>query len=80
MVNTKVKKGLRSSIIIEDLDVHCSRSYCPSYIIILKVYIQGFNTKKFLVKEFKLKKFNLVNKKPLAFSHSNFNKPAKLFC
>ena len=36
-VNTKTKTGLRSSIIIQNLDARCLRSYYPSHNTFLKM-------------------------------------------
>ena len=41
-VNAKAKAGLRSSIIVQDSNVHCSRGHRPSHNTFLKVQTQGF--------------------------------------
>ena len=56
MVNIKAKIGLRFSIIVLNLNVHCLKSYCLSYNISSKMQIQGSNIKDFShFKELKIK-------------------------
>ena len=46
-VNTKVKTGLKSIIIVQDLDICCFSGYCPSNNITSKTQIQKTTTKDF---------------------------------
>ena len=59
-VNAEAKAGLRSSIIIWDLDIHYPRGYWPSNSITLKVQSQGTTTKESNPEESKLKELKSI--------------------
>ena len=58
IINIKVKVGLKSSIIVFDLNTHYFKSHCLSYNTFLKMQTQGFKdffySKKPKLKDFKL--------------------------
>lgn len=57
IVNVESKVGLRSSIMIRDLDIHCFKDHRPSNSIssASKVFNQGMTIKELRPKEFKTK-------------------------
>ena len=69
LVNIKAKVGLRSTIIVQDLDVYYLRGYFTSHNISSKVQTQGFKD------SFRLKKSKPKDLK-LALSYDNM---AELF-
>ena len=71
-VKAKAKINLRSSIIVQNLDICCSRSYCPSYNTYSKMQIQGSRHKN-------SPNSDPSNNKVLkpALSHSNVAEPAQ---
>lgn len=79
-VNVKIKISLKSSAIIQDLDVHYFKDYCFSYIIFSKVQTQGFNTKESKLKKSKPKDLKLVNRNISTLLHLNSTEPGKSFC
>ena len=46
-VNAEAKAGLKSTIMVQDLDIYCFQGYCLSNNIALKVQIQGIIAKNF---------------------------------
>ena len=70
VVNAKIKAGLKSSIMIWDLDIYCPKSHCSSHNTSLKIQIQDF--KNFFHSE-KSKPRNLKS----ALSHDNTAKLPK---
>ena len=45
VVNAEAKTGPRSSIIVQDLDIHCPKDHCPSLSTASKVQTQGTTAK-----------------------------------
>ena len=77
-VNAEAKTGLRSSTMVQDLDICCPQGHRLSYNIFLKVLIQGTTTKEPRTKEFRPKKTKLTNGKTPAPPRSN--EPTKPNC
>ena len=77
-VNAKAKAGLRSSIIVRDLDSHCLRGHCLSQNTFAKVQTQGLTAKEPKPKEFWPKKAQPANGK--FFAPPRFNEAVKLHC
>ena len=73
-VNTKTKAGLRSSIIIQDVDSHSFRNHYLSQNIFTKMQTQSLIAKKFKSKEFRPKNSNLADKKTLVLPCTNESK------
>lgn len=71
-VNTKAKKSLRSSIMIQDLNIYYFKDYCSSYYTSSKVQIQSSNNKN----SSHFEKFKLKDLKP-ALSYNNIAKIIK---
>ena len=64
MINVEAKAGLRSNIIIQDLDIYCLRDYHLSNATsTTKMQIWETITKKFCTKKSRLKKIKPVNSK-----------------
>ena len=70
-VNAEAKMGLRSSTIIQDLDIHCPQDYRLSHNTSLKVQIQGTTAKKPRIKESRLRKAKLTNGKTFTSPYSD---------
>ena len=64
-INTKIKTGLKSSIIVQNLDIHCFKSYrsSNSTSTTLKMLTQEMAAKKSHFEGFESKKTKLANKK-----------------
>ena len=71
MINTKAKIGLRSNIMIWDMDFHCSKSYYLPQNTSIKLQTQNLNIKKSKSKKSKPKKKKPINNK--FFASSRFN-------
>lgn len=69
----EVEASLRSSNIIQDLDIHCLRDHRPSNSIFidLNMLTQRTTAKESCPKEFRLKEANLVDKKASASPWTN---------
>ena len=76
-VNVEAKTGLKSSIMIRDLDICCSRGHCLSNNTVLKVQTQGIIGKKSKLEEFRPKKSKLAECKNSTPPHSKSTKPGK---
>ena len=71
-INAKAKAGLRSTIIVQDLDIRCSQGHCPSNNTALKVQTQRTTAKNsFYPEESKTKDSKSV------LLHNNLTEPAK---
>ena len=77
-VNAEVKIGLKSSIIVQNLDACFSKGYRLSHKTFLKVQTQGSTAKKSKLKEFKPKESKSVNERSSVLFYTN--KPFKLNC
>ena len=80
IVNAKAKTGLKSSIIVRDLDVHCSSGYRFSHSPLAKIQTQVFNTKKSKAKESRPKKSKLAKDKTPTLPWSKSTEPRKTSC
>ena len=79
MVNIKAKAGLKSSIIIQNLDIHYFRShFFSNTTFVIKIQIQKTIIKKSYIKKFGPKKTKLADSK--TFTLSCFNKAIKPNC
>ena len=78
IVNAEAKAGLRSSTMVQNLNICCSRGHRLSYNTSLKVKTQGTTAKEPRTKEFRPKEAKSTNGKTLTTPHSN--KLAKLSC
>ena len=76
-VNTEAKAGLRSSIMVQDLDIRCPRDHCPSNSTASKVQIQGITVKESKSEEFRPKELKSTKNKKSAPPHFKFTKPGK---
>ena len=74
-VNAKAKIGLRSSIMVQNVDFYYPQNYCLSQNTFAKVQTLGSTVKKSKSKASKSKDSKLVDRKTLASSH--INKPEK---
>lgn len=79
MINIKAKIGLKSNIIVWDIDFCCFKGRYLFHNIFVKVQTQDLTVKKSKPKELKPKKLKLANEKFFALPHINFNKSIKLF-
>ena len=61
-INAKAKVGLKSSIMIWNIDFCCHRNHQPSYNTFDKVQTQDLTAKKFKPTKTKPRKLNLANK------------------
>ena len=77
-VNVEAKAGLKSSIMIQDADSHCSRGHRPSQNTSAKVQIQGSTAKKSKLKESRPKDSKLTNGK--IPTPPRTNEPEKTSC
>ena len=77
VVNAEFKRGLKSSIMIWDVDSRCPKSHCSSQNTSAKVQIQGLTTKKFKPEESRTKDLKPVNEKTPA--PPRINKSEKTF-
>ena len=78
MVNTKAKAGLRSSVILQNLDFCYFKDYCLSQNIFAKVQTQDSTAKISKLKEFRPKNSKPANRQTSAPTH--INKPEKTSC
>lgn len=78
-VNREIKTGLRSSITIRDLDIHCFKGYrsSNSAFIVLKVLTQGTTAKKSCSKESRPKKTKSTNRNAIILPRTNVVKSLK---
>ena len=72
-VNAKAKAGLKSSIMVWDLDAYCPKSYHSSYNTFLKMQFQGSNIKDF----FHSKEPKPKDLKPAPLYNNTTAEPAK---
>ena len=71
-INAEAKTGVKSTIMVWDLDIHCPQGHCPSNNTALKVQTQGIAVKDFsCLEELKTKDSKSV---PLC---DNLAEPAK---
>lgn len=78
VISIKAKTGQKSSTMIWNLNIHCSRDHCFSHAISSKIQTQ--RTKESKRKEFKLKNLKLSNEKAFFLSCPKFIKFGKIFC
>ena len=70
-INAKTKAGLRSSAMVRDLDIRCSRGYRPSNSTASKVQTQGTSAKEPRPEEFRTKEAQLAEGKTPAPPRTN---------
>ena len=78
-VNTEVKAGLRSSIMVRKSDARCPRGHCPSHNTSSKVQTQGIIAKEPHTKESRLKVTKQADGKAPAPPRSKSIEPGKTF-
>ena len=71
MVNAEAKAGLKSSIMVWNVDSCYPRDHCPSQNTSAKVQTQGLTAKKSKPKESRPKKAKLANGKSSILPRSN---------
>ena len=77
-VNMEVKAGLRSSIMVRDLNTHCPKDHCLSHNTSSKMQTQRITAKKLCAKESRPKEAKQANGKAPALPHSD--EPVKFNC
>ena len=79
-INVEIKMSLKSSAMVRDLDAHCPKGHCFSYITLAKVQIQGFKIKKSKLEEYKSKKSKPAKDKTPVSPRSKSTEPKKTSC
>ena len=77
-VNVKTKAGLRSSIMVRNINSHYSRDYHSSQNTSIKIQTQNLTIKESKPKKSRPKEIKLANSRSFILSHSN--KAIKLNC
>ena len=70
-VNAETKVGLRSSAMVQDLNICCSRGYCPFNSTASKVQIQGTSAKEPRPEESRTEEAKLAEEKVFALLRTN---------
>ena len=74
VINTEAKIGLKSSIMVRDVDSHCSKGHCLSQNTSAKMQTQGSTAKKSKPEKFKPKDLKPANMKTSAPPRTNKTK------
>ena len=80
VVNVKAKAGLKSSTMIQDLDIHYPRGHRSSKSTVSKMQTQKTTAKESKPEELKPKKSKSAEGKNLTPPRSKFTKPGKTSC